>query len=453
MTEQQRLFIGRDYGTGARVVPFLGNHNIHEANLIFWHPPSLLEELAPHGKLIPPSMKALLEQKMTALSEWVQQGHTLIVVGTHSLSFRYQDAVGQHKVFRLESLAPLKEVAFVAASGSRIEFCGPPRMKDVFSNLLPRMTYQCLMSGSNLEPLLRVAAATTGAVQIVGGYRQLGFGTVFYVPPFSGTPEASNALINELAKLPACLKSTPAELLDWVNAYKSAPERETKEKIVDLERSVTELKVQITQEEANLAEHEALKHLLCATGTAFANAVAAALTELSFIVVEGPHPRADLLSARKDRFIAIEAKGLEGPAKEAHFRQVERWTAEVNSTLGQPPEEVNRDPDLRRYFAQLSKLGLHFPAVTEDCKGVMIIGTFRTTSLADRLEPDFPDPVLRLLSRSNVCALTGLQLFTLVMQIREDPELKGEIVEEIVNTCGVLARGYNWTQYIEGPQD
>jgi hypothetical protein len=451
MAEERRLFIGADYGTNAGVFPLLGNHNLHEANVIFWHPPSVMSELAKHGNVAPAYIKSVLEDRLTALRDWVEQGHTLVVVGTRSLPFQHHDDFGNLRSTCLEELNPLLGIDFVSASGTRIEFCGPPWMAEAFRNLVPRMTYQCLLQGADLKPLLRVAAATTGAVQIIGGYRKLGLGTVFYVPPFNFAPAESKALIDELAKLPSLLKSSPAELLDWVSAYQSGPEKKTKEKIAELEKSAGELKDQIAKERENLAEYGELKQLLCGTGTPFANAVAAALAELSLTVVEGPHPRADLLSARTNRFIAIEAKGVEGPAKEAHFRQVERWIAEVNSTLGQPPEEVNNDPDLRRYLEQLNKLPVPLAAVAEDCKGLMVIGTFRSTALADRTEPDFPNAVLRLLNRSQVCALTGVQLFTLVMQVREKPELKEEIVNEVVSTCGVLARGDNWSQYLQAP--
>jgi hypothetical protein len=232
-------------------------------------------------------------------------------------------------------------------------------------------------------------------------------------------------------------------------SYQSAPERSTAIKIGDLEKSAVELQIRIAEEKKILAGHGALKHLFCSTGNTFATAVASALTELSLSVLEGPHPRADLLSTRANRFIAVEAKGVEGPAKEGHLRQVERWSAEVNSTVELPAEDVSRDPDLRRYAEQLNKLGVPFSDITENCKPLMVIGTFRTTPLVDRTEPDFPDPVVRSLNRSQACAMTGLQLFTLVMQAREKPELKEQIVDEIIGTYGVFARGTDWSQYLE----
>ncbi|WP_420966821.1 hypothetical protein [Bradyrhizobium sp. B120] len=447
--DERRLFIGMDYGTGAGAVPLLGNHNLDEANIIFWTPSTLASELAKLGTVIPAHAHSSLQQRLALLTRWVEQGHTLVLIGASTLPFAHYDKSGAGRQARLEEFAPLAGIDFSVATGTRVEYCGPSTLANVFTSLVPRMRYDCLLNSAELVPLLRVAAATTGTLQVIGGYRKVGLGLVFYIPPFNGTAPEYKILMNELARLPKLLRATPTELPVWMSEYQTEPERQTAEKIAGLERSAAELQVQITGEKETLAEYGALKHLVCSTGAAFASAVASALAELSLTVVDGPHPRADLLSAWINRFIAVEAKGVDGPVREAQLRQVERWVAEVNSTVELPAEEVKRDSDLRRYFEQLNKLGVPFDSISEDCKGLLVVGTFRATPLADRSEPDFPEPVLRLLSRSKICAITGVQLFTLVMQVREKPALKSEIVTELMSTCGVMARARDWSQYLK----
>jgi hypothetical protein len=134
-------------------------------------------------------------------------------------------------------------------------------------------------------------------------------GFIFYIPPFNASVSENQLLFNELFGLPKLLRAAPAELPSWASLYQSARERSTTTKIADLERSAAELQARIVEEMEVLAEHAALKHLFCSTGAPFASAVASALSELSLSVVEGPHPRADLLATRANRFIAIEAKG------------------------------------------------------------------------------------------------------------------------------------------------
>ena len=386
---------------------------------------------------------------MSALANWVAQGHTLILIGSNTIPFRYYNDQNIVQDACLETTEPLAGVDFIAATGTRVEYCGPPAAEEIFNSQLSRFRYDGLIKSKEVTPLLRVAAVTAAAPQIVGGYRKLGLGVIFYIPPFQGAVAETKAFFDNIARLPKLIGGTPSVLPDWVSTYQSASEKITSEKISNLEQASAQISLQIAGEKATLESHRALKQLIGGSGSAFAGAVAAALRELDLNVVEGPHPRADLLSVGRTRFIAIEAKGIEGAVREAQFRQTERWTAEVNSTVGLPIEEVRKDPDLNRYAAQLAKLNTPFENISEDCKGLMVIGTYRTTPLADRGEPDFPESVLRLLNRSKVCAITGAQLFTLVMQIRENPALKANIVNELMDTCGVLVRGRDWQTYLE----
>jgi hypothetical protein len=449
MSNDRRLFIGPNC-VGEAYVPFLGSHNFDEANVIFWSPLTIALEFQREGHLVQQATYQMLQGRMSALAAWVTQGHTLVLIGSNTVPFQYVDNQNVGRIACLEQAAPLVGVNFKVATGARAEYCGPSWIEEVFRDQLPNMRYDTLISGDELTPLLRVGAAIAGAQQIIGGYRKRGLGLILYIPPFNGSALSNKVFLGKLEKLPALLRARPTELPNWVNAYQSASERSTSDQISKLEQASAQLNVQIAEEQKALASHRALKQLIAGTGASFANAVAASLRELGLDVVEGPHPRADLLSVKASRFIAIEAKGVEGGVREAQFRQTERWIAEVNSTVGLPAEEVSRDADLSRYAAQLAKLNTPFANITDDCKGLMVIGTYRTTPLADRVEADFPEPVLRLLSRSQVCALTGAQLFALVMLARENPALKVDILNELMGACGVLASGRgDWRKYLE----
>jgi hypothetical protein len=170
------------------------------------------------------------------------------------------------------------------------------------------------------------------------------------------------------------------------------------------------------------------------------------LKELNLTVVEGPHPRADLLATNGVRFAAIEAKGLEGPTKEKDVRQVVQWMAEVDRALA--PDDEQMDADLCRYVELLATLKLETQKDGSDCKGLLIIGTYRKLPLAERVEESFPEPVTRVLARSDVCALTGLQLLGLVLEGRRDPSLKPMIIKELFETRGVLKRALNWNEFL-----
>ncbi|KYK49468.1 hypothetical protein A1D31_24435 [Bradyrhizobium liaoningense] len=445
----QRLFVGSNYGAEGETIQFLGTRNFNETDVIFVTYLALASEFLNPGNLVPWTVYSALERRLTELNDWISRGHTLVVIGAFSVPVAYATDTNKARSTRLEDISPLNLVEFTSASGSRVEYCGPPVAEEVFSDVLGRLKYESLLNGENFIPLLRVAAATGGgASQVVGGYRKIGLGLIVYVPLFSGISEQNKAYFDQLARLASLLKAAATELPDWVDQYQSELEEVSAKKIAVLENEASDLNARIDAERAAMEAHKAMKVLLAGTGSAFASAVADALRELGLLVVDGPHPRADLLSAYGNRFIAVEAKGVDGPVRETQFRQTERWVAEVNSTVGSSAEEVKADPDLDRYAAELAKLHLAFDALSDDCKGLLIVGTFRSTPLAERNSPDFPEPVARLLNRSNVCGLTGAQLYSLVMEARLNPTSKQEILEEIMNTCGVLARGQDWSRYL-----
>lgn len=447
----QRLFVGSNYGAEGETIRLLGTRNFNETNVIFVSHLSLVSEFLDPGHAVQWLLYSILERRLTELNDWVSRGHTLVVIGASSVSFVYATNINKGITTRLEQISPLDRIEFTSASGSRVEYCGPPVAEEVFSDVLGRLKYESLLKGEDVIPLLRVAAATGGgASQVVGGYRKIGLGLVVYVPLFSGTSEQNKAYFDHLVRLASLLKVPATQLPDWVDQYQSKLEEVSAKKIAVLEKEASDLNKRIDAERDAMEAHKAMKVLLAGTGTAFANAVADALRELGLPVVDGPHPRADLLSAHGRRFIAVEAKGVDGPVRETQFRQTERWVAEVNSTVGSSAEELKADPDLNRYAIELAKMHLPFDALSDDCKGLLVVGTFRSTPLAERNSPDFPEPVIRLLNRSKVCGLTGAQLYSLVMEVRDNPPAKPEIVNEIMNTCGVLSRGQDWSKYLTG---
>ncbi|MGJ5077178.1 hypothetical protein [Bradyrhizobium oligotrophicum] len=444
------LFIGNSYGAAGQTISLTGTHNLNETRLIFLTYSSLLGEFSSPGKDVPFKVYLQLEKRLNELDEWILQGNTLVIFGASSFRFRYNNIANSSVPMHLEAMRPLDQVEFITASGSRVEYCGPLLAKDVFNDVLQKLGYQSVIKSDTLVPLLRAKTATGGgAPQIVGGYQKRGAGLILHLPQVAGSPEEISSYFARLASIPNLLNTSTVRLPGWIDNYKSHLELACTQKILDFETTITDLKSKIEAEQRNMDDHRALKALLAGSGAIFANAAANALREIGLVVVEGPHPRADLLSVHKGRFLAIEAKGVEGPVRETQFRQTERWVAEVNLAVSLPTEEANLDPDLKRYVATLATLDTPFEQVTESCKGVLIVGTFRSIPLAKRIEQDFPEPVSRLLIRSNICGLTGSQLYSLVMEVRDDPSVASAIVDEIVNTCGVFRRANNWPKYLK----
>jgi hypothetical protein len=133
-----------------------------------------------------------------------------------------------------------------------------------------------------------------------------------------------------------------------------------------------------------------VKYLVTGSGDDFKDAVARALRELGLTVVDGPHPRADLLATDGTRLLVIEAKGYEGSVSEKPLSQLARWVPEVQAAINQTEEERDNDPDLKRYADALTEPGVFGKITANHCKPMMIIGTYRKVRFDQRKDPDFP---------------------------------------------------------------
>ena len=312
MAAYKRALIGSSFGTGEETVAFLSNRNFHELNIVVWMPTTVTKEMDSHGQQpYPKAAVAALERRLAHLAEWVAQGHTLILVRHGPVPYRFKQA-GASSYSALERHAPLDGIEFSIAAGTRVEYCGPASAADVFKKHLPKLRYDAVLAGEGLVPLLRVARGSPGPTQIVGGYRRYWQGLIIYLPSVDGGAVEWAPYINDVSELQNALTSAPSALPKWIDQYQTAEDVKAFAQIAELTRQTSELQVQLDKQHAVIQASRDLKPLVFDTGTAFADAVSTALTELGLSVVEGPHPRADLLASNGTRFGAIEAKVSRG---------------------------------------------------------------------------------------------------------------------------------------------
>jgi hypothetical protein len=248
------------------------------------------------------------------------------------------------------------------------------------------------------------------------------------------------------------LEALPAELRDtskppipaWADDFRTKWETAAFDELSTRKAEVQELTNKIERLDAQIDSARGLKRLFVGTGVEFEQAVADALRELGLQVVNGPHPRADLLCTNGRRIAAVEAKGVDGGAKEEYVRQVMMWMPEVDAARSWTG---GTDPQLDGYVQQLAKLDLS-AIEDKDCKGILVLGSFRQTPLDKRPQPDFPENPVAVMVRQDICALSGLQLFGLVMDVRANPERKEKIADALFATRGVLDLCSDWRSYL-----
>jgi hypothetical protein len=419
------------------------NLNLYEFTTII-----LDNGLAFPGAGFGPDTANVVTQRLAAIDDWIDHGHTLIIVVRNvSQVVVWED--GQED-FDVNQCRPFQGIEYNSGSGTQIEYCGPPTAKEFFAPWTKLLRYGAIISAPKLKPLLRVQRGSPGPDQIVGGIVKKGAGQIILVPKPHAGPGTDGHLryLQDLAGLPEQIRKASAEFPDWADNFRTADEAQARDKIEALRAQISEIENAIRMEEEKISQAARLKTLFVCSGDAFVAAVSDALTELGLRVVEGPHPRADLIALNDSHgILAVEAKGLDGSAREANLRQTERWVADVKYACAASEEERDADADISRYANKLSALGISLPTEDINVKGLMVIGTFRKVPLDKRVEADFPDPLMRTLSRSEVCALTGLQLLLVILQIRKDPTLKSKFIERLFATSGQLGQGGSWKDF------
>ncbi len=473
MDPKRVLLIGvADPKTEMRQADLFSNVNLTEIHTIIWNPSgltidlfgvSLVESSGIYDRTTVDLAIDQLKMRMGELLAWVKQGHAFIILARDFPVFYSRIEFGS-EVQDIAKIAPISWANPIPKNGSMIEYCGPKEARTQLQYILDNPQYEYILDSADLVPLLTVSTTQPTPAQLVAGYRYLEAVIVVFVPPpgpdtsvrhlgdivDAAANELPRKFLEELVDLPSRLGRIDPSLPNWTNLFRLPEEAAAHAEIDKLTSEVTVLQESITSYRKAISGAQPVKHLFASSGDQFVDAVKGALHELGLEIIDGPTPRADLLAWDGNQVAVIEAKGLDGPARESNMRQCERWRMDVIATLNSSPEERDAEPDLRRYAAKLSELGvpLDGPDSPTDCKGILIIGTYRKRPLSERMEPDFGDPLTRTISRSPICALTGLQLLGLMLEARLDPERREAIVDSLFATRGVLGDAADWRSFL-----
>jgi hypothetical protein len=423
--------------------PLLSTLNFDEHELIYLLPKELYGEMNAAQRVSDLSHMGATT-RMGELLNWIERGHTLVVLGLSPAAYQWMsNRDGQVYNGSIESLPVLNLVKTTAKSGRNVEPLDK-RVSDLLGEHAQSLGYDTVIQGANLNPLLRVRTANRRAdpSDVVAGYVNLGQGLLIFAPHAQGPGQP---YWKALEQLPSLLRGVKPEFPPWTDSFRTAPELSAFDGVLSRKTQIEGLTTEVGALKAEIENARQLKQLFVGTGTPFENAVADALRELGLEVVPGPHYRADLLTTNGSRIAAVEAKGIESGAKEEYVRQVMMWMPEVDAALA---ASNSSDPVLDQYRQNLQQLSLSHLDRNTDCKGILVLGTFRQVPLHERTQADFSENVVRVLVRQDICALSGLQLFALVVLSRSNPALKEKFRTELFSTRGVLDLAKDWQQVL-----
>jgi hypothetical protein len=429
-----------------RVHDLFDNFNLNEVDLIVWNT-ALVAKYAPRG--LQGGLVSTEEwegfvntysRRIDQIIKWVKDGCVLIVFPTVPPRLHY--AGNDRKVVEksMRTLIPFNLISLNEIDGGLIEAVEP--FKDQLSSFQPLLRYSYIMAGEDAVPIFKASSTRSGHDQSVGVACRMGEGAIVFSPLPRNLGDAYLLeYYQSLAQIANLLRSQPIDLPEWTSSYASEPEKTAIDRIADLERRISELQNGVASQRGIVSTEKQLKLLFSGTGDSLVSRTAEALREFGLRVVEGPKGRADLLVWDGKRLAAAEVKGVDGTAREYHYRQVVIWAAETNAALSATPNDRKQNPELEQYTQKLSELGIDTarPVTDIESRGLMIIGTFRQVPLEKRDQnASFPDPVRRAIERTSICALTGLDLYCLLQEARHDPNEKTVVVNDLLSRDGVL---------------
>lgn len=312
------------------------------------------------------------------------------------------------------------------------------------------VSYKYLLGNHAGETLMLSASAVLGNEKVVAKRTRAQRGAICFIPPPSIRPSDTTiaTYYSTIAELPPPQIRGGRELPGWSFDYRTEAEISTRQLIKQQEEVIGQAKAKISAFEKQVEGAQADKQLFAATGEDFVNAAKCGLIELGFKVVEGPPRRADLIATLGKELFAIEAKGLDGPAREVNFRQAQQWKTEVEATITADEAALKANQDYRVYAERLGELGVSIrkDELEKDCRSLLVIGTFRKTPLPERTNPSFPDSLAKVITRHSAVAISGLTLLDLVLQVRAKPTLKESIQQKFLK-AGVID-GRDWNEFL-----
>lgn len=283
------------------------------------------------------------------------------------------------------------------------------------SSIKPKWHYETYVTGDKGNNLL-VSARNEKAI---GLQLILGEAQIFVVPMNFNSKEAGQLyqhLLNSAEEWRNNVQDIQlpkiAQSITWTR------EKAIRKQIDKATEEVEKLSATLKELREQSIDVEKWKHLIFSDGIAFQNICVDAFKKLGFKIVDTSDQKADITMQNDTQKIICEVKGKTKSAAEKDAAQLEKFIL---------TEKIEND--------------------TQNIKGILVINAYRNENPKER-EKAFPDQMIPYSKNAKHCLMTGLDLWSLVIQAEEDPEKITEFQEKILNSIGVL-RGSSWKKHLQ----
>lgn len=208
-------------------------------------------------------------------------------------------------------------------------------------------------------------------------------------------------------------------LPEWSVNYLLPGEQLERENLNHINQELERLTIKRKAVERRLSTFLPLKQLWSGSGTTLENAARKVFEELGFTFLPSEANRDDIIMQLGKQIVIVEVKGLNKSAAEKNAAQLEKWVSTFIAEKGATP------------------------------KGILLVNTFKEIPISNRTQPSFPNQMLSYATNRNHCLLTTVQLCSLLLYCRENPNHKNQEIKKLLNTSGVYTSFDKWDDFIE----
>lgn len=307
-------------------------------------------------------------------------------------------------------------------SGTKVDIIGSAPFQDFWTTAQTLMQYEATIRGSAGTPALVVSKTD----KVVASWQRTGKGLIILLPApkHHGNPQHREAIKASImvAVRPLVEALQPGdltiELPSWAAMYHWPTELELARQKAELEAMAAETTKKIDTVTTHLDAEQRLKILLTGKGDPLVEVVSNAFQILGVNVERGEPGRDDLILSWDGQFAVVEVKGKKGSAAEKDAAQLEKWVAGF--------KEVHE----------------------ADAKGILVVNAFCEKSLRDRVDPAFPEQMLKYCKQREHCLMTSTQLLCMALSCRADDAKKASYLKSIFETVGVFGEFANYNTFL-----
>lgn len=199
------------------------------------------------------------------------------------------------------------------------------------------------------------------------------------------------------------------------------PNEETMLNNIKLEKlKLIELQKNIEEKKEIIKEKQQEKIIFTGSGTILEKKVVNELAQIGFkiLMYDENSKDEDIVISYNDKIAVVEVKGVDGSATEKHTSQTVKWKSIYHIEHGSLP------------------------------KGILIVNAFKSQELEKR-QKSFPTQMLKYAIQQEICLLTTVQLLNIRYYLKQYPEKKDEILNELYNTNGTYNKFTEWNLNIK----